>query len=202
MLKFETNGPDIQVTATRPQKKRKGEHVRFLSPATLFCAHCGLRYEMNLPIPIDLFSSMSKTFEKSHRTCRLDKVRGEACCLCQSFNHPGQECPNLNYRGDYRAWMSGPDTGLSSMTLCRALAGLPVNDPAFPYDPEDFGRCYRLLKAIPGWRSRIGEMSRVPGWENLAPSWDGLEKLYEEELPTGQAPKLYAEMQRLMGDQR
>ena len=43
----------------------------------------------------------------------------------------------------------------------------------------------------------MAEMSAVPGWERLAGAWPELTAIYLEELPTGNAPKLYARIKEL-----
>lgn len=107
-------------------------------------------------------------------------------------------------------WISGDDTGVSSTAIWRHMQGLdPVAGPFgrfgfYPHDPDDFGRCYRLLALIPAWRARVGEMAQYPGWAGLAREWDALTALYESEIDTskprhrGMAPKLYDRMRTLI----
>jgi hypothetical protein len=74
-----------------------------------------------------------------------------------------------------------------------------------PYDPDDFGRCYRLLALAPEWRARIAEMAAYGDeWAALSAAWDELTALYEAEAPshTGTAPKLYFRMRELCGSAR
>ena len=69
-----------------------------------------------------------------------------------------------------------------------------------PADPDDFGRCYRLLALIPEWRPRLGEVSALfRKWKPLVDHWAELEALYQEEVPNhrGSAPRLYALMRSL-----
>jgi hypothetical protein len=64
-----------------------------------------------------------------------------------------------------------------------------------PLDPDDFGRCFRLLEHFPAWRGRIAEVGgRFPEWKPIVDAWPELEALYREELPTGSAPKLYKQL--------
>ncbi len=71
----------------------------------------------------------------------------------------------------------------------------------YPHDPDDFGRCYRMLRAAPEFIPHVGTMAKSgKEWEALAKHWDELEKLYEQEYPTGKAPKLYARMKELLGE--
>ena len=79
-------------------------------------------------------------------------------------------------------WIAGDDTGISSRAIWAVMMGAPVRRVAFgthPSDPDDFGRCHRLLEAVPEWRPRMGEMaahSRV--WSRLAEHWDELTQMY------------------------
>jgi hypothetical protein len=97
-------------------------------------------------------------------------------------------------------WLTGDDTGCSSMTIWTTYIGLPNQDPNIPYDPSDFGRCYRLLQLIPE-QERDGLLKRVateyPIWKPLVREWKMMEKLWEEESPDRCAPKLYELMEKL-----
>lgn len=99
------------------------------------------------------------------------------------------------------------DAGTSSMTIASVLvpalreACLARNHhsgPSVPWDPDDFGRCYRLLKLIPNGVERMPEVAAAhPRWAKLVAAWPELTALFEEEAPSGRAPKLYARMKEL-----
>ncbi len=98
-------------------------------------------------------------------------------------------------------WRSG-DTGISSETIIALFSGTERDRPDTPSDPSDFGRCHRLLKRIPEFRLRLGEVAaKYPKWKPLVDNWDELTALYKEELDNGKgsAPKLYKRMQELLG---
>lgn len=181
---------------------KRDDHMVFKAPNIIACLHCGQSYGMNLPAPVELVSAMSAAFIKSHRTCKKSD-KGTACSHCFTFGHATAECPSTKYRGNWGSWLNGPDTGASSITICWVLSGNAFVRPSviqgnYPYDPDDFGRCHRLLHAIPGWRPRIIEVGVLSAeWKALAENWDELERLYLEELPTGECPKLYARMRAL-----
>lgn len=191
----------MNVTATKQRVGRKrAAHVRLLPPGTFFCSHCGEKYAMAMPAPVSIMAAACEAFAKEHRRCPV-RHTGPACTYCLAFGHAPKDCPSLEYRGDVLAWWRGPDTGRSSKTLCVKLSAVAAyTDVDAPSDPSDFGRCYRFLKAFPQYRPRVSEMWDVPGWAGLAAAWDELEKLYEEELPSGQAPKLWARMRELRGE--
>lgn len=83
------------------------------------------------------------------------------------------------------AWIAGCDTGISSKTIFFTLTGRPYLGefrPDVPHDPDDFGRCYRLLKKIPEWRSRLPEVAqKYPEWSGLVDHWDELTEMFERE---------------------
>lgn len=80
-------------------------------------------------------------------------------------------------------WISGGDRGLSSETLWRAMMGREQERVSYPHDPDDFGRCARLLRLIPEWRPRISEMSALhPVWAALAQRWDEITAAMDQEV--------------------
>lgn len=84
-------------------------------------------------------------------------------------------------------WFASGDTGISSKTIALWMAAGVPYDPAWgdgtPSDGADFGRCYRLLQAIPEWRPRIAEMADRGGkWPHLVKHWDEIETLYLREI--------------------
>lgn len=95
-------------------------------------------------------------------------------------------------------WHSRGAVGLSSETIYRALTGVAQYSPSVPHDPSDFWRCKQLLDLIPEWRSQLDRVAaEVPAFSPFVERWDEMEKLYEEEAPTGRCLKLYKLMQQL-----
>ena len=95
-------------------------------------------------------------------------------------------------------WIIGGDTGISSQTIWTVLTGTPLKGGDIPHDPSDFGRCYRLLKAIPGWGDRMQEVADAsPKWNPLVREWDKMTELWEKESPSGTCPELYDFMKSL-----
>lgn len=93
-------------------------------------------------------------------------------------------------------WAAGDDTGVSSKALMTVMIGKkPRSSFCYPHDGGDFGRCYRLLKLIPEWRARIGEMGMVGAeWKALADHWAELETLFE----SGDQTALYMRMKDIL----
>lgn len=99
-------------------------------------------------------------------------------------------------------WMMSGDTGISSKTICAVMTGCRnIGGADLPHDPDDFGRCYRLLILFPEWRPHLQEVADIfPIWGPMVRAWDELTELYREEIDCsiyphiGSAPKLYARM--------
>jgi hypothetical protein len=64
------------------------------------------------------------------------------------------------------AWLASDDVGMSSRYMASVLGGLS-SSYAHPYDLDDFGRCSRLLIAVPEFRQRLGLM------RDKSPEWGG-----------------------------
>jgi hypothetical protein len=77
------------------------------------------------------------------------------------------------------------------------VLGRESPDHDIPYDPDDFQRCERLLRAVPGLRDRLPEMaacdahymyrgvarSRGSAWAELAQRWSEIADVIEAECP-------------------
>lgn len=74
------------------------------------------------------------------------------------------------------SWAFGDDTGMSSKALARTAAGLPPRAReanSYPSDTHDFGRCIRLIEAVPEARSAVDVLASAgPVWARLAERWD------------------------------
>ncbi|MGE3889441.1 MAG: hypothetical protein AB7H81_23670 [Vicinamibacterales bacterium] len=111
--------------------------------------------------------------------------------------------------GDPITWVTGPDTGVSSLTIWHVLMRRPMGRlyPDVPHDPDDFGRCYRLLQWMPSWRARLGEVAaQYPAWLGLVDAWDELTEMFER-VTAGRngwdlaaATEMYARMRELRGE--
>jgi len=108
-------------------------------------------------------------------------------------------------------WMHGIDVdrGVSSETIWWLMMGHPrpahFTISGYPHDPSDFGRCHKLLKAIPEWKPRLHEVAdhykdSMPEWGRLIAHWPELTRLYVAEFrrKDRMAPKLYTRMRELI----
>lgn len=143
------------------------------------CTRCGEGLTIGTQ-RIEVVVAAGRGFTKAHAHCK-----------------PGMSEEQVDSR---LSWFHGRDTGTSSLTIYNVFTGTPTPHHGFsvPWDPADFGRCYRLLKLFPEWLPRLGEVAdRFPKWRGLVDNWAELTALYEEELPRKTAPKLYARMKEL-----
>jgi hypothetical protein len=80
------------------------------------------------------------------------------------------------------AWALSDDTGISSRAIAMAAAGLPVCPywgACPPADNADFGRCFRLLQAVPEVRDALPALvAQSPKWGPLVERWHELEAAY------------------------
>lgn len=151
-----------------------------------YCKRCGDGLTLGGgPVPIEVFVAASKAFVKVHLRCKEGNY----------FGKPAQTPEE---------WATGRDCGTSSLTIYSAITGMPSHHRTYdvPHDPDDFGRCYRLLKLFPAWRTQMGKTVKLcPKWKPFVAAWDELTALYELEVPnhSGSAPKLYARIKELEG---
>jgi hypothetical protein len=81
------------------------------------------------------------------------------------------------------AWVVGEDTGISSKAIWAKMMGTRRRDSCHPWDPDDLGRCLRLLEAVPEWKPRLSEMADVsPIWAALVARWDEIAQSMADEV--------------------
>lgn len=73
------------------------------------------------------------------------------------------------------AWLASDDTGLSSLYMAAVLSEVFSRPYAHPHDADDFGRCVRLLEAVPELAPKLDLMRKSgPVWNYLINSWASL----------------------------
>lgn len=84
--------------------------------------------------------------------------------------------PSASVHAALLEWAFGDDTGMSSKALARTAAGIPPRTRegnSYPSDTHDFGRCVRLIEAVPEARAAVDLLATVgPVWAGLAARWD------------------------------
>jgi len=130
---------------------------------------------------IDLVGAIGRLLDKEFgiklATIRvINAIITAADGICDAINTPDK--PSVPGSG-LDAWLASDDTGLSSKYMAYKLAGRPHCEYAHPLDQHDFGRCVRLLEAVPELRVKLGEMAACsPLWGALVDDWAPLEILY------------------------
>ncbi len=130
------------------------------------------------------------------------KLGKSPCPMCGAKQVLVGPLPKPTAEGDALAWLNSGDTGTSSLTIWRVLSGETPQRASIPWDPADFGRCYRLLKVMPSWRPRLGEVAaKYPEWTPLVDAWDELTAMFEAEAQTDwkQPHRMYERMKELQG---
>ena len=147
------------------------------------CTRCGRGLSLGGSQPLPIVVAAMDAFVKMHLHCKAGM-----------FQEPETNTPD--------EWLRGRDTGTSSLTIFSVMNNQVVTKHYdLPHDPDDFGRCYRLLKLFPSWKNRLSEVvKRFPEWGPMVREWDTITKLYEQELPTGLAPRCYELMQQLRAE--
>lgn len=167
-------------------EKAKIEHM-VIRNEKLFCMNCGDSQAIPFPIAIPVFSAMSTAFEKMHAKCR------------KTWQAP---IVDPSWSADRKAgfWWENGERGRSSEVMWYALQGrLDTHRGAHPLDPDDFRRCYLLIKTVPEWKERLVFLKPLStSWSNLVDNWDKLTDMLEEQMRTKKDNGMYDLMQKLI----
>lgn len=81
---------------------------------------------------------------------------------------------------DVLKWISEDGNGLSAKAIACAALGQVPKRPNYPHDGDDFGRCYRLVKNVPGAAEGLERLGRDGGpmWVALVARWPEIEAAY------------------------
>ena len=162
----------------------------------LFCLNCGESADMPVPMEISMAGQKMQDFSDKHESCEKVWKEPEA-----DMSLSEQERANW--------WLTYGEQGTSSLTMFVAIWGeliterecqsLLKNRPGHPYDPDDFSRCYKLLKAIPEGKGKLHLVSAIsPEWSNLIANWDKLTEMYEDLIKNKKSNGMYKFMQSLI----
>jgi len=81
------------------------------------------------------------------------------------------------------SWISGNNTGVSSITLWSTIMNIDNYSPSIPYDVYDFQRCYNLLKLCNETTKNITlnkVAERYNIWKPFVRHWNELTNFYEK----------------------
>ena len=134
----------------------------------LFCTNCGAEHSLKMPIGISEMNKKVKAFDFLHKDCE------------QTYEEP-QSDQSKDVEAKAMWWIANGHIGLSSKTMWLCFMNHENIRINHPHDPDDFSRCYKLLEAVPEWKERILDLSKLSiPWKNLAENWDKLTEMYEQ----------------------
>lgn len=169
-------------------KTKKKEHTGFRN-GNFFCFNCGGEYNPHLPQPVDMMSAMLKQFAKTHKNC------------AKTWIEPVAETEGKTEKENADWWAKHGEQGISSKTMFKYLDGrdLLTGRECTPSDPDDFRRCYLLLKAVPQWKAKLHLLKPLsPAWSNLVDNWDKLTEMLEDLMVKKKDNGMYDFMQTLL----
>lgn len=136
----------------------------------LFCLNCGGEHTLVFPLAVKEMTKKIDAFNKLHGNCK------------KTWEEPiADQSQNIQHKANW--WLAYCETGLSSKTMWNYFMQKQISPANHPYDPDDFSRCYKLLIAVPEWKNRILELSKLsPQWKNLSENWDKLTEMYEQNV--------------------
>jgi hypothetical protein len=139
---------------------------------------------------IQLVAAIAKEIDRQHPGTGVESrcfntIILAANSICQEFAKPVVKASDGM---GLTAWLASDDTGLSSLYMASKLTGMFEAKYAYPRDPTDFGRCLRLVEAVPELESKIRDMSQHGnGWAVVAAHWYEWSEVYS----TGDGERLY-----------
>ncbi len=141
---------------------------------------------------LGMTTAIMKQFEKDHKLCN------------KTWVEPVNENPETKSETENSIWWSlNGEHGLSSKTIFNRLCmppvkHLPLTNETHPSDPDDFRRCYLLLKSVPQWKDKLYKLKNLNNpWDKLIENWDKLTELLEEQILFGKENGMYDFMKSL-----
>jgi hypothetical protein len=87
---------------------------------------------------------------------------------------------NSNTSSKLNEWIVNGSVGISSKTIWGVLQGIKVGRDNKPYDPDDFSRCYTLVKQCNLQQEDLEKVSiALPYWKPYIDNWGKLTEMYE-----------------------
>lgn len=133
-----------------------------------FCTKCGSEFVLDYPISIESMNEKTEAFNNLHKDCKQTWTEPEA-----------DQSKNVQEKAIW--WMTNGELGMSSETMWNCFYGIKDYRICHPSDPDDFSRCWKLLKAVPEWKSELHKLKPLSeAWSNLVDNWDKLTEMYEK----------------------
>lgn len=147
------------------------EHTTFRN-GKLFCFNCGGEFNLPKPIGVEEMTKKIEAFNMLHKDC------------LKTWTEPvADQSKSVEEKAMW--WIANGEKGMSSETMWNCLIGNKDFSVRHPYDPDDFSRCYKLLQAVPEWKTQLRKLKRLSiAWSNLVDNWDKLTEMFEENQRT------------------
>lgn len=159
----------------------------------LFCFNCGRSQKIPFPMEVTLATDFFKSFDKHHKGCAKTWIEPVAM--------PNEENLSSAIKKNADWWLQYGERGISSETMFHYLSGRRIGQrESTPSDPDDFRRCYLLLKAVPQWKNDLDKLRPVSEvWNKLVDNWDRLTEMLETAMasPSKKATEMYQLMKSL-----
>lgn len=149
---------------------------------------------------IPLISAITKELDRQHPGLpaddRFNAIIRAATLICEEF---AREPVKATKGMGLVAWLESDDVGLSSRFMASVLSNgkisTPFNAPNhYPRDPDDLGRCIRLIEAVPDFEGLVYLLyGHGHEWDAVAKNWERWKLLYA----AGDESELYSEMQKV-----
>ncbi|ECJ3227561.1 hypothetical protein FP993_19495 [Salmonella enterica] len=141
---------------------------------------------------IELIAAITKEIERQRPGTpaddRMNTIIKAVNMICDEYS---REKVTASQGMGLTAWLASDDTGLSSLFMASVLSGQFASTNNYPRDPDDLGRCIRLIEAVPELAEKISLMAQHGHqWSAVAQNWERWSHLYRE----GDGNALYLEM--------
>ena len=137
-------------------------------------------YNLNqITLVTDIMAALSRQVPGLPAEPRLmNCVISAANSICEEFAKPIVKASAGMGLTD---WLGSDDVGMSSKFMASVLTGQFKAEFAIPYDPDDLGRCIRMIQAIPELKDQIHLMcSHGTMWTAVANNWERWSDMYQE----------------------
>ncbi len=152
----------------------------------LFCPNCGNEKAMPMPMAISDATKLMESFDKQHKNCKPE------------WKQPVPD-KNLSESERVKFWFNYGERGTSSETMFDKMYCQKFGSNGHPSDPDDFRRCYLLIRDfVPEWKGRLHKMREVSvEWDRIIEHWSELSEMMENFLSGGKGDSMYSFMKKL-----
>lgn len=108
----------------------------------------------------------------------MNCIIAAADAICAEFDKP---VVKASAGMGLAAWLASDDVGMSSKFMASVLSGQFMAEFAIPHDTADFGRCVRMIEAVPELEGLIHKMcDHGVMWAAVADNWERWQQMVDE----------------------